>query len=366
LSLINADQQQWRLTKINLVYQVGVTVTKLAILWFTRNYILFLAVESLFAVWLNVAVIRKANRLYPWIATREKLTVDPGTRRTIRRNAVALFLHSLGGYMVHSTDNIVISSFVSISMVGLYSNYTLISSYATSWMSQILNSFSESVGNLIASESRERVYSVFKTVFLVNFIVISIPMIVLANVITPFIVWWLGGEYILAKATVAVILLNMFVVGMRSSALTFKSRAGLFTNDRFSPLIQGVINLVLSLWWVRLWGITGVLVATTVSMMAVGCWQYPRLIYKHTFHKPLRLYFAAYARYAGLTAVALGVSWWLCGFLASTGLWAIVARGVISTLVPVAIYWAALRRAPEMRTLVGDYIKPSMTKIFRR
>jgi O-antigen/teichoic acid export membrane protein len=365
-SLISADQKQWRLTGINLVYQVGVSVAKLAILWFTRNYILYLVVEAIFALGLCVAVTRKANRLYPWIVTQVKHRVDEPTRKAIVRNCGALFLHSLGGYMAHSTDNIIISSMVSISMVGLYSNYTMISGYVNSLMAQALNSFSESVGNLIASESAERVYNVFKTIFLVNFIVISIPVIVLANVITPFVAWWLGSEYILGTATVAVILVNLFIFGMRASALTFKIKSGIFVQDRFSPLIQGAINLVLSLWWVRIWGITGVLAATTVSVLAIGFWQYPRLIYKYTFSQPLGRYFAKYALYTALALVALVVSRWICGFFAPEGLWSITGRGFVSIIIPAGIYWLALRRSEEMKRLTGDYLRPAVAKIFRR
>ncbi len=363
-SLINADQKQYRLTAINAVYQTGISVAKLAILYWTHNYILYLVVELLFGLGLNAAVVWKANRLYPYIVTKTRYSVDPATRKSITRNSKALFLHSLGGYFAHSTDNIIISSMVSISMVGLYSNYTLISGYVNTLAAQVLNSFSESVGNLVATESAEKVYAVFKTIFLVNFIVISIPVIVLANLISPFISWWLGGEYLLDGVTMAVILANLFIFGMRSSALTFKVKSGIFTQDRFSPLIQGVINLALSLVFVRWWGITGVLVATTVSVLAVGFWQYPRLVYKHTFGKPLRLYFAKYAQYTALALVGWGVSWWLCTLVPGNGIWSLVGRGMLSTAIPAAIYWLCLRRTGEMRTLWGSYLKPAVMKSF--
>jgi O-antigen/teichoic acid export membrane protein len=363
-ALINADQKQWRLAGINLGYQIGLSLAKLAILYFTRNYILYLVVEAIFALGLAAAVALRANRLYPFIVTRTRHRVDPATRRMITRNTGALFLHSLGGYMAHSTDNIVISSFVSVSMVGLYANYTLISSYVNTLLTQALESFSAGVGNLVATESSGRVYAVFRTIFLVNFLVISIPVIVLANIITPFITWWLGSEYVLGRATVVVILLNLFIFGMRSSALTFKVRSGIFVQDRFSPLIQGVVNLALSLWWVQLWGITGVLAATTVSVLAVGFWQYPRLIYKYTFHRPLREYFARYAIYTALALVALGVSRWVCGFFAHSGIWAIVERALVSLVVSGIIYWIFLHRTVEMRSLTSDYLKPIITNMF--
>ncbi len=361
--LVNADQQLWRLTGVNVAYQVGVSLAKLGILWSTGNYVLYLVVEALFTLGLNVAVVRRVGRLYPWIRTRVRHTVEPALRRSITANSGALFLHSLGGWMAHSTDNIVISSAVSISAVGLYSNYTLITSYVGTFTAQILNSFSESVGNLVASESRERVHAVFRVIFLVNFVVVSIPAIVLANLADPFIAWWLGPEYVLDTATVVVIVLNLYIFGMRSSALTFKVKSGIFLQDRFSPLIQGGVNLALSLVFVRLWGIAGVLAATTVSVLAVGFWQYPRLVYKYTFGRPLGDYFARWGVYTALGVVALVASRLVCGLVGGgPGLGGLVARGVVSVVVPGAIYLLALWRTEEMRSLIRDYLLKTFTR----
>lgn len=365
-SLINADQKQYKLFRINLAYQLGVTLAKLAILYFTGNYILYLVVESLFLLGLNVALVRKVNRLYPYIVTKIKYPVDPATRKKIITNSKALFLHSLGGYLMHSTDNIIISSFISISVVGLYSNYTLITNYVKGYTDQILSSFAESVGNLIATESPQRVYNVFKTVFLLNFIVVSIPVIALSNVANPFIAWWLGGEYLLGPATLGVILLNLFIFGMRSSALMFKVKSGIFIQDRYSPLIQGAINLALSLLLVRFWGINGVLAGTTISVLAVGFWQYPRLVYKYTFRQPLGQYFIRYAKYTLIALAAWIATHFLCGLFNSPSLWVVVCQGLISLAVPAGAYYLLLRRTEEMRSLIFTYLGPMITRALKR
>lgn len=164
-SLINADQKNYKLTTINLVYQVGLNLTKLFILYYTKNYILYLVVEALFGVGLNYAIVKKANQLYPFIQTKKKFKVEDSVKKNIVTNVKALFFHSLGGYFMHSTSNIVISSFVGIGVVGLYSNYTLLTGLVTTFSNQILNSFSESVGNLVAVEKSDHSYEVFKTVF---------------------------------------------------------------------------------------------------------------------------------------------------------------------------------------------------------
>lgn len=303
-SLINASQKGYKLTAINMVYQIVTSISKLAILYLFESYVLFLVAESLFSVLYNIAIVRKADQLFPYIKQNETYIVDDDQKRSIVTNMKALFLHRLGGFFMHSTDNIVISSCVGIATTGFYSNYTLLIGTITTFVNQVLNSFSESVGNLIASESKEKVYDVFRVVFFVNFIVASVPVIVLYNTLEPFVIWWLGKDYLLASTTVNVILLNFYIDTMRSSAQTFKTKAGIFVQDKYSPLLQGIINLALSIWFVHLWGLGGVLLATSISVLSIGFWQFPRLCYKYVFNQPLKSYFFVYIIY---TTVAIGV-----------------------------------------------------------
>lgn len=304
-AVINADQKNYKLAVYNLIYQVGLSATKLAILYYTQNYILYLLIESAFALWLNVAVVRKVNKLYPYLVTKTKYPLDDKTKENLKTNVKALALHGLGGFMVHSTDNIVISSYISIAAVGLYSNYTLIINTIDTACKQIINGFSESIANLIVSESKEKVYSIFQIFFLLNFIIFSIPSIICYHLLNPFINWWLGEEYVLSQYLVIIIIIKFYIFGMRLSSLIFKTKAGIFTQDRYSPLMQGIINLILSLIFVRYWGVTGVLAATILSVLAIGFWQFPRLVYKHVFKLPLYLYFKKYLQYTILAGIAL-------------------------------------------------------------
>ncbi len=353
-SIINASQQNYKLTVVNLIYQVGLNLSKIAILYYTRDYVLYLVVESLFGIWLNIAVVRKANRLFPYIVTKEKYRVEPDVKNNIITNMKALFLHSVGGFFMHSTDNIVISSFIGVAIIGYWSNYTLLTGVVNTLVNQVLNSFSESVGHLIASESIDKVYDVFKTVFFVNFIVVSVPVVIMSMTLSPFISWWLGPDYVMSPVIVAIIMVNFYITGMRVSAQTFKTKSGIFVKDRFTPLLQGIINLVLSLLLVRRFGLAGVLAATGISLLSIAFWQWPRLIYKYVFKRPLRRYFYRYAAYTAVAVSSLALSWTLCAFVAiDNQLLNVVWRGSATLVVCVVIYWAAFHHLSAFRSLMG-------------
>ena len=356
-SIINANQQVYKLTTINLTYQVGLNLTKLAILYFTGNYILYLVVEALFGLGLNIAIAKKANQLFPYIKTKQKYSIDKETKSNIITNMKALFINKIGGYFMHSTDNIVISAFVGVASIGLYSNYTLLTGTLNSMVNQALNSYSESVGNLIASKEKEQIYKVFKTVFFINFLLVSIPAIIIYNCITPFITWWLGEEYLLGRITLLVIVANFYINNMRNSALTFKTKSGIFVKDRFTPLFQGIINLVLSLIFVRWWGLTGVLFATTISILSIGFWQFPRLCYKYTFHQPLWNYFRKYIFYTIVWGVALILSMSVCNAIyVDQPFLKALSNGIITLSITLFVYFIAFHRTKQYNELV-KYLK---------
>lgn len=77
----------------------------------------------------------------------------------IKENIKALILYKIGTISLNSTDNIIISSFVGVVTVGLYSNYLLLQTSVTGFLSTIFNNLTASIGNLNAKESNEKGYS---------------------------------------------------------------------------------------------------------------------------------------------------------------------------------------------------------------
>lgn len=356
-SLVNADQKQYKLAGINMIYQVGMMLLKIAILYYTRNYILYLLVESISSVLLNIVVVRKVNSLYPYVKTCIKYKVDPEVKQNIITNMKALFLGTIGGYLSYSVDNIVLSSFIGIGIVGIYSNYTLLVNAINSLITQLLNSSSESVGNLVATESKEKVYDTFRVLYMMNFLVVSITTVVLLNTLDSFIVWWLGSDYLLDKWTVGVVLLYFYINGMRFTVMTFKFKSGIFVKDRFSPLIQGIINLVLSLWLVKFIGVSGVLLATVISVLSLGFWQVPYLLYKHKFKLSFWFYLRLYVRDLIIMSIGALFSYVACSCISvSSALGQVFINGFISLFVCVVVYFLFFYNEPTIRQLLEYFM----------
>ena len=172
-SLIHADQKGYILAKYNLIFNILTTVSKIIILLVTNNYILYLLIETIIFVFQNLWNGKIVNERYPYIKTKEKYKIDSMTKDNLITNVKAIFLHNIGTYCVFGTDNILISTFISIKAVGLYSNYTMVIGQLASLLTPMLDGVGASVGHLIASESKEKIYDIFKVIYLVNFWIYS-------------------------------------------------------------------------------------------------------------------------------------------------------------------------------------------------
>lgn len=363
ISLVNSDQKQYKLAGYNLVYQLTMYLIKILILTFYPDYILYLSIEFLCNVLYNMGIRAKVRKLYPFIKTEERVPVPVETRKNIVRNVKALFLNTIGGYMVHSTDNILISSFIGLSIVGLYSNYTLIINQVKALVNPVMNGVKDSVGNLVSSESSEKQYEVFQMLFLVNFVIVSFISIMLYCLLNPFIIWWLGKQYLFETWIVAIMCANLYVDMIRSSAFTFKIVSGIFVQDRYVSFITGIVNLTVSLLLVKFIGLAGILMGTTIAFLMTNSWNWPRLIYKYNFKKSPWKYYVKYLRYTALTIGLAFCCEWINKYIYAdiTTLTSIIGRCLIDSVIIGSIYWLLFHKSKEY-----EYAVTILKTIYKR
>lgn len=353
-ALINADQKGYILSASNLVFQVLSTVGKIIILMLTSNYILYLIIDTLIylvQVLFNGHIV---NKRYSYIKTKEKYTLDEDIKSNIIMNVKAMFWHNIGGYCVSSTDNILIST-INVTLVGIYSNYTLVIGQLSALLTPVLSGIGASVGNLIATEGSEKTYKVYKVSYLINFWICSFCVIFLYNLLEPFIDWAFKEGLLLDKFTYAVILINFYISGMRNTVLTFKNKAGLFVQDKYMPAIEGIFNLVISLILMKYFGMVGVFLGTTLSTLLIPFWNQPRILYKHLFNIPVVEYFRDYIKYVIVMMIVGIITTIVCGkvYVKLTFL-SLVMKGFICLFIPNIIYILIFYKSDEFKYLLSS------------
>jgi O-antigen/teichoic acid export membrane protein len=299
--------------------------------------------------------------MFPYVKNLKNVRLSKEDKKPIFQNIKAMMYHRLGGVVVSNTDNIIISSFVGVSWVGLYSNYFLITSGINTVCEQFFSSFKAVVGNLNALESKEKSHHVYKVLLLSNFWIFGFCTITLSQLFTPFITLWLGGKFLLNNMVVTFILINFFITGMRKSTLMFRDALGLFWYDRYKPVFEAMINLIASIPLAKIYGISGVFLGTLISTMLTNFWVEPYILYKYGFKRSPKEYFIKYIVYVLLFIISGAATMLICDFITSKTWFALFLRLIVCILVPNSIFLLCFYKTQEFKFLY-DRLK----SIFKR
>lgn len=360
-SFLNVSQKGYIVTGIYSISSIISVCIKIGILHYTQNYILYLIIDSVITISNSIILAVIVNCMYPYLKTKVRGKLDSQTKGEITKNVKAIVLQNLGNYLIFGTDNIIISSFVSVAAVGLYSNYNMLIEICRSFVNQVFNNIYHSVGNLVASESTEKIYSIYKVYRLVNFWFYSFFTIFLSIMLEPFISIWLGSEFLLGEGLLIILMLIFYERGMRNSITTVKTTSGIFHEDRYAPLIQAAINLTLSIILVKSIGITGVFIGTLVSQIFVPFWTTPYLVYKKVFKKNIATYYFQYLVYLLIVLGTFVITNILSSLIHIQSYTSLVLQGLICCIVPNVIFVLVFMRTDEfeymMRIVKGLYKK---------
>lgn len=367
-SLIISDQKRYIATIYRYGFYIVLNIIQIIVLNLTHNFILFLICQIIATLAENIVISKKADKLYPYLKDTQVQKVDKSTINQITKNVRAMIAHKLGGVVVNSTDSLIISKYVGLVGVGLYSNYQLLINALNIVISQIFSSITASVGNLGATETEDKKRSIFYIVFFLNFWIYGFISICLVVLINPFIELWIGKSYILNGSIVIVIILNFYLSGMRKGVLTFRDALGIYWYDRHKPIFESIINLIVSLILVKQFGMIGVFLGATVSTVTTCLWVEPFVLYKYGFKSSVFPYFVRYSLYSVSTVFACLVTIVATSIFRDVTVINFIIQLIICLVVPNALFLLLFGRTEEFRylyNLINTYVFKKLFKKIR-
>lgn len=351
-AIITADQKNYIVIINQYIFQIIRIIIQTITLILTHSYILYLIIQVSSIFIENLFISKKSDKLYPYLKKNKTKILDIKIKSKIIKNVKAMICHKIGSVAVIGTDNILISAFIGVYWVGIYSNYLLIITAIKNIVNQIFTAITASIGNLNAIETREKQQEVFNNVLFMNFIVYGNCSIILMILINPFIKIWIGNEFVMNYYIVFVIIVNFYITGMRKTTLTFKDAYGLFWNDRFKPLFEAVINLIVSIIMLKIFGIIGVFIGTLASTILTGFWIEPYIVYKYGFKASVNKYFEKYLRYGGVTIITGIISNYLTNWINTNNILCIFIKGIFLAFIINSIFILCFINSNELKYFI--------------
>ena len=331
-SIIIADQKNYIVLLLTEGIHIIQIIIQIVFLLITRNYIVFLLIQIGCTFLGNIIASIVANKLYPFLKGKPK-ELDKVERKHIFKNVRALAVYKFGSVVLNGTDNILVSSLVGVTSVGLVSNYVLLNTACNSILGKVTEGFTASVGNLNAVADSQKQYDIFKKIFFITawlYGFVTVALIVLGH---KFVSLWIGPEYLVDSLTAIAIVLGFYVQGVHFAAYTYRTTLGLFTQAQITPLLAAIFNIVLSIILCNKIGLAGIFIATPISRLITTGTIDPILIYKKVFRKNPLKYYSIYAGYMILFSGIAIICNYLCGLVALAGWLGLILQAVIVLFV---------------------------------
>lgn len=353
VTLLNAYQKGYLINSVNIAFNIITVISQILILILTKNYIAYLLTNMILLFIQRVYINFKITNMYPFLKQKVTEKLSKEELSTIIKNVKAMMFHKIGDYCINGTDNIIMSTFISISIVGIYSNYQMIITLVNGVIVMFFNSMTASMGNLIATSLNKRKVEIFNIINFIGFWLFGFSTVCFYNLLNPFIELWLGSKFLISDNILMIILLNYYLTGMRVPVYVVKSASGLYDEDKFTPIIQSIVNLTVSIILVQRWGLAGVFMGTLISSIILPCWQRPYIVCKYALNISSKEYFIKYFKYLfTIIVTAIGISYICENLLLETTIFNFSVRMMICFILPNIIFVLLFRNTKEFKEII--------------
>lgn len=350
-TLLFAYQRKYVVSFWHNIFTLLRTILQMIVLILFESYEIFLGIQIITTFLENYIISRKVNKEYPFLVKAKTNPLNPSTANEIKMNTRAMIYHRLGGVIVNSTDNLIISKFLGVVEVGFYSNYLLITNAVTGFINIVYSSITASIGNYNVLQEEDDKAELFFVINYGGFWISGFASICLLCLLNPFIELWLGKEYLLDRRIVLIIVINFYLMNMRKGVLTFRDAMGLYWKDRYKALAEAIINLIASIILVKFLGLIGVLIGTTISTLTTCVWFEPYILFRYGLHQGGKRYAVTYIQYSGITILVGLISYYLSGFVELTNFVGLLLRGIICFLIINVLFFIFTNHSKEFKKL---------------
>lgn len=350
--LLNAHQREDICSRIILVVVTVQYAAQIAVLVFLRSYLWYLILSLANQVVANVITAIVATRRYPDYRPRGEL--DEAAARDIRTRVWDLFTMRIGSVMINSVDSVVISAVLGLTVLAVFQNYYFILVSVVGFVTVFFTACTAGIGNSLIVETKEKNYAdLMKFSFLICWIS-GFCTCCLLCLYQPFMELWVGDGYLLSISAVVSLCLYYYLFEFGQLLNTFKDAAGIWHTDRFRPWLTAAVNLVLNMIFVRIWGVTGIALATALATAFVSVsWMLHALFHQLFEPGQLKHYLLTMLGYAGVILAVCALTFWVCSLVHLSPFLNLIARGVICVILPNLLFLLCWHKRKEFSQCIA-------------
>ncbi len=360
--LLEAHQRVSDAVIVETCIRISTQIIKIVVILYTKNYLIYLSVGLLYNLISALLIAFRCRRKYASLlgGPFDKQYFKEGLFRSELKNSSIIRLSQTVFYLM---DTLLVSSLIGLKAVALYGNYTMIGGQVLLGFNAILQPIRASAGSYANTESREDSYRMFRIVDLIAFFLASFVLTSLFTLAQPTIACVYGPQYLLPLSFLAFYALYCYIIVKDNAIRMFRETVGEFKQEKMWSVSGAVVNIILSLIGVKLFGITGVLLGTFLSELVLEAGSY-FIAYRHRFQLPVRVGFGRTYVFLLLAAAEAGLTYLATSWI-PVSFGGLALRCVFCLVVPNGLNALFFHKTEAFARMMG-YFKKMLTMLKNR
>lgn len=341
---------------IDIVISFIGSVLKIFVIIVFRNYYLYIIIGAIQSFAANAFISYVCDKKYPYL--KKTKGYEKEDIKSLWFNLKDLIPNKISNYIFFSTDNTILSTFIGLKSVTLYTNYSGIVSQIF-WMAATIASIIKvSFGNVLQESSDKDRHILFLNSYqLLQFFYSSFCGIALFCLLDDFVEFWYGEDYVIPIACVIVLTIDFFIHSMYQPLSMMLEALGEFKPLKIQGIISMILNIIISVSMVIPFGLIGPIIGTLVVDILTLVFRLYTVMFKH-YRFYLKKYIRRLLLYIGLFIIEYVGLYYLCSaIVVPTELLAMMLKVIACFGVIMGLNVFMFRKTEEFYYLKSRLIK---------
>ncbi|MBE5828514.1 MAG: hypothetical protein E7305_03510 [Butyrivibrio sp.] len=351
--LLIADQNEFIVVIIDTLFKVLGFIAQIFIIIFLQQYLIFILINLITNIFSNLAIFGYSKFRYKRVKSA-RVDFRSYQEKGVTADMKNMIVHKLSAIIYSSADNIIISILCGVGYVALFSNYLLINKGIMNLVVKTLQPLNATFGNKKYCTSENEFLESYRIYDFVCMFLATCAFVGFAIMFQPTIIVVFGEKYLLPFLAVLAIAANNYIAVRQYAVVAYRDVFGHYEIDKLSRVMSAIVNIIVSILLGRIWGISGILVATAighffiwfgrVKVVGMLCFKDDRFLV-HTFVGELKV------------AATTGILFWFTYLIASIlpiSLIGIIYRLILWLATSIGGQVLLYRNRTEFKTIINE------------
>ncbi|MBQ4633864.1 MAG: hypothetical protein IJB71_00770 [Bacilli bacterium] len=284
-ALLEVKEKKYIFNLTSQIGQITLSITEIVMLLLGSKFTYILLMHSIIKLGANLVEAYICKKIFPDIRIRQK-----EKDFSFKNNLKPLMFHKINGLVSSNIDTLIISTTLGLNYVAIYSTYYYIINMLKNILGKLSGSMIAIVGNYLV-KTKNKIYDLYQEFNSMLFYIAIIICVPLALAINSFIDIFYEGEIVTSTMIALSFVAVMFVFIIKMDTVLFVNAGGLYVETKYCALTDTIINLILSLTLVHVFGISGVIMATAISAFIAEYIMKTIVVHKKIFEVSANNYF---------------------------------------------------------------------------